>query len=671
MGLETPLALLGLLALALPWLAHRIRRRDLAPVPLPTFALLRQAEAKKRRSRGLTDLILLALRIAIVATACLGIAAPFAVARLSFGDGTTASAAIVIDDSMSMMRRDGGDDLLALSVERARQAIESLPQGSEVALIAGGKPARVIMRRTTDLTLARLALDHISDNSVREADLAGATRLAVQQLAAARNSTRRVLLISDFAKHTGLSPADLKVDGTQITLQRMGAFPPPANLFVSSVRAVADPGTQGQTSVAVELGAYGEVPGRVPVSVLTAGHELARADVQITAGRGRATLLVPTPEPDADPTAEVRIAVSDAIDLDNRAGVLLRPSDALQVMLVNGDPSPGSNDDELHYAQRALRLAPSTEGTFSIRTVDANTLAKYDLTRVDVLVLANVSSPDRATAERIVQFVQAGGGLIVTGGDNVQPKPYEAALSDVLPCKLRARALGSTVSLAPTVDGGFLPAGPSGLLRVTARGHLVLDCDAEVYLRFSDGSVAIAAADFGLGRSAILATTLDTGWSDLPLRPGYLPLLTRLIRNVAHAGLTATFPVAAGASLKLGVPPGAVRLEVVTPEGVRHAYGDLEGKDSVTFDHTQIPGSYRVLAAGRRGLLGDVPRGAFVVASPLTESELSPLPDIDSLVARGSGRTPATTRHALTPLVLLLFGALVFAEGVVRAHRAR
>ena len=46
MGLETPLALLGLAAAVLPWLAHRIRRRDLVPVVLPTFALLLQVEAK-------------------------------------------------------------------------------------------------------------------------------------------------------------------------------------------------------------------------------------------------------------------------------------------------------------------------------------------------------------------------------------------------------------------------------------------------------------------------------------------------------------------------------------------------------------------------------------------------------------------------------------------------
>ena len=159
MGLETPLALLGLLAAALPWIAHRIRRRDLEPVPLPTFALLRKAEARKRRSRGLTDLLLLALRIAIVISAALGLAAPYVTARLSFGDGSVASAVIVIDDSLSMMRREGNETLLAAAVERARRAIASLPEGSEVALVTGGQRARCCCGARPISALARAELD--------------------------------------------------------------------------------------------------------------------------------------------------------------------------------------------------------------------------------------------------------------------------------------------------------------------------------------------------------------------------------------------------------------------------------------------------------------------------------------------------------------------------------
>jgi hypothetical protein len=667
MGIETPLALIGLCAALLPWLAHRIRRRDLSPVPLPTFALLRNAEAKKRRSRGLADLLLLALRIAIVIAACIAISAPYATASLSFGDGSIASAAIVIDDSLSMMRKDGGQSLLASAVEHAQQAIASLPEGSELALVAAGQRARLLARRSTDLGLARVELERLPQSSMRATDLQGGIKLALQQLEGARHPTHRLLVLSDFAAHSRLTPDDVRAEGVQVVLQRVGAKPP-ANLFFGSVRALPDPTAKGQTSIAVELSSYGEAPERVPVSVRSAGREIATAGVNLIGGRGRAVLHVPEPEPDADPTASVSIEAADALEADNSAGVLLRPSDAVQVMLVNGDPHPASDRDELYYAVHALRLLPSSEGNFALRTVDASALAKYDLTQVDVVVLANAEAPDPESAQRLVRFVRQGGGLIVTGGDHVQPRAYNAALGDVLPCRIRARAQGAEMGLAAPSPSTLLPQGPTGLSQAKARKRLMLDCDSEIFLRFADGEPALAEAHVERGRSALLAVSLDADYSDWPFRPGYLPLLSRLIREVAGAGIAIEGPVAAGASIELAVPPGATRMEVVSPEGTRQRFDGLAGKTRIELGATEAAGAYRVLAAGDRGALADVPRGAFVVESPRVESDLTPIPGVEGWVAssaRGSVGA-AQVKRPLAPYVLLMFMLLVLFEGALR-----
>lgn len=667
MGLETPLALLGLAAAILPWLAHRIRRRDLQPKPLPTFALLRAAEARKRSSRGLTDLLLLAARIAIVVLACMAIAAPFVSARLTFGDGRIASAAIVIDDSMSMMRRDGDDTLLARAIERARQAVASLPAGSEVALVAGGARARTLARRTGDLTLASLALDRLSPTSTRSADLQNALKLAVQQLESARHATRRLLVLSDFAAHTGLSAEAVRFDGVQVALERIGNAQPPANLYFSSVRALPDPTTKGQTSIAIEITAYGEAPERVPVAVYSAGREVASTELQLIGGRAREVLHVPTPKPDADPTALLRIEAVDAIEADNVAGVLLRPSDAVQVMLVNGDPHPASSRDELHYAMRALRLSGDAQGALQLRAVDASALAKYDLTQVDVLVLANAEPPDAAIAERIVRFVQQGGGLIVAAGDNVRAHGYNAALAEVLPCRIGARTEGAELAFVVAGGSRLMPPGPTGLEQARARTRLMLECRSEPHLRFSDGAPALAVEDVGRGRSALLATTLDDDWTDLPLRPGYLPLLSRLIRDAARASLAISGPVAAGSEVHIAVPPDAAQLEVLGPGGSVSRHEELAGKRSIAFADTEAAGPYRVLAAGGHGALLDVPRGAFVVETPRSESDLSPLQGVEGWSRRSAqGVSAAHVRQSLMPYLLIVFALLVLGEGVLR-----
>lgn len=668
MGLETPLALLGLAAALLPWLAHRIRRRDLVPVALPTFVLLQQAEAKKRRSRGLTDLLLLALRIAIVVVACVCIAVPYATARLSFGDGTVTSAAIVIDDSLSMTRTDASETLLAQAVQKAQQAIASLPKGSEIVLVAGGAPARLLLRRTSDLALAQRELGRLATSSARGADMASAVRIAAEQLQHAKLSSRRLMVISDFAKHVRLEREDLQIEGIDVTLERLGARPPPTNLYFTALRAT--PAEGEQTAVAIELGAYGEAPERVRVTAQSAEQETS-VEVTLTQGHGSGTLSMPTPRADGDPTALLRIDTSDAIASDNVAGVLLRETNALQVMLVNGDPRPTSVEDELHYLQLALRIMPDAGGSFVARAIDADTFGKYDLAHVDVVVLANVTAPDEAIAQRLIHFVKQGGGLVIAGGDHVQPRQYNAALAEVLPCKLRARTEGEMTLSAPR-DDRLLPVAASGLTQARVRKRLMLDCGADVYLRFSDGSAAVAAADVARGRSALLATTLDGEWGDLPLHPGYLPLVSKLIRNVARAERAITGPVAALATVDIAVPPGASRLEVLTPEGERHAYDVQPGQATLPFAHTASPGPYRVLAKSPSGLMADVPRGAFVVTSPLAESDLTPQGELSPAISQTKkAKDSGLSRRPLTSWFLIAFAMLALAEGIVRVTRLR
>ena len=667
MGLEVPLALLGLLGAALPWLAHRIRRRDLTPLPLPTFALLRKAEARKRRSRGITDLLLLLLRIAIVVVGALALTAPYVTARLTFGDGTIASAAIVVDDSMSMLREEGGDSLLARAIDRAKQALGSLPQGSEVALIAGGEHPRVLVRRTNDLRAVELALGGLSNGSMRGTNLRGAINLAVQQLQGARHPTLRLLVLSDFATHAGLRPEDVRLEGIAVRLERIGNANPATNIWFASLQAVPDPTTKGQSSLAIELVADGDVPSRVPISVQNGGREVARSEVTISEHRGHALLHVPEPAPQSDPTGLVRIEAVDALDADNVAGVLLRPTDALQVMLVNGDPHPASARDELYYAQNALRLAPEGSGMFALRTVDASGLAKYELGQVDVIVLANAPAPDPVIAERLVRFVQQGGGLIVAGGDHVDARAYNARLGEALPCRIRSRTIGDELAFSEPPASGLLPPGPSGLAQVRTRGRLLLECDKEAPLRFADGAPALAIAEIGRGKSALLATTLDADWTDLPLRPGYLPLLAQLVRRVANAVSSVRGPVTAGAPLTLGVPPHAHTLEVIAPDGEHQRFDHLEGKSSVELTHTDRPGPYRMLAASGDESLAEVPRGAFVVAPPHNESDLSPSQGIEHWTDHEHDRADtALVKRSLAPHLLLLFALLALSEGIAR-----
>lgn len=674
MGLEAPLALLGLLAAGIPFLVHRLRRTDPLRRVLPTFALLERAEASRKRARALTDRLLLALRVALLALAAVALSTPFVTARVPFGDGTVAATAIVLDDSMSMLRSQGGTTLLSAARRRAQEALASLPAGSEVALVLGGRPARVLLVRTDDLGAAERALDTLPESTGRATDLTEALRLALREVRGSVLAVRRIMLLSDFAPHATVRGAELSTAGVDLVVEPLGNAAPAVNAYIASVRvARKEQKEQADTlAVEIEIRATGAAPERTTVNIVQAGRPLAHGEIALHSGTGTTVLEVPRPSSSSDPAAEVRIEIDDALDADDSAAVLLTPPRAVQLLAVNGDPHPASDDDELRYLLQALALVPEDQGAVSVRNVDAEALARHDFVGTDVLVLANVPAPGPQLAERIGAFVRQGGGLVIAAGDHIVPRAYERAFAPLLPCRIAAVARARDVSFAPAAASTLLPHGALGLSRTNAHAHLVLeaDVDAEILLRFADGEPVIVSGEAGEGRVSVLAATLDDGWSDLPLRPGYLPLVWGLVRDAARMSGRPAGDVEPGGAVSLAVPPGALRMEVVAPDGSRHGFDNLQGTASVAFRDTDDPGAYRVLASGRTRTLRDVPQGGFVVRAPSQESVLSPqtLPEI-ALEAGRKRAASATIRRPLSPWFFLACALFALAEGWLRSRR--
>src|SRR5450432_1398364 len=115
-------AFLGALALVgIPLLIHLIRRRKLKIVQWAAMEFLRQSQKKQRKRLRIEELILLALRMLIVATAVLAFARPVlrALGVPILSQNTHVYAIIVLDNSFSMSAR--GTDART-SFERAKVA---------------------------------------------------------------------------------------------------------------------------------------------------------------------------------------------------------------------------------------------------------------------------------------------------------------------------------------------------------------------------------------------------------------------------------------------------------------------------------------------------------------------------------------------------------------------
>jgi hypothetical protein len=676
MGLEAPLALLGLLGVLLPLILHRMRKRELPRVVLPTFALLTRALARSRQRQAFTDIWLLALRIALIALAALALAVPFLTKQLTFGDGQLANVVIVVDDSLSMARVDRGASLIESARARALEVVRALPEGSELAIVLAGKPARVLFPLGRDLGSAQRALRETELPAVRSNDLSAALELALRQQHRGLVSPQRMLVLSDFARHAAFDSKVLP-DTVAVSFERVGSPPSKPNLFIASTQASVDPARPTETSIAVEVrAAFGAEPEQrmdARVEVELQGKVAHSQAVSIERAGAQATLRVPTPLPSQTIEARVHIVANDALADDNQVSLVLGHADALQLLLVNGDPHPSSRADELFYTSRALALLSENQLSMRVQTVDPMSFEHARLEDSDVIVLANVAAPGPGAAERLTEFVQAGGGLIIAAGTRLDSTLYNARLAALLPGHIRGSASCQDLQLAAADDSSFLPEGMLGLREVRSQQRLLVDLfpDAQTLLEFEDGAPALATRAAGDGHTLLLSASLDADYSDLPLRPGYLPLLAAMIREAAGATAAARGRIAPGDNVVLPSPKPGHLVEVRGPTGKRWRYTETGQTDPIRFGATDALGMFEV-RTGREGD-GAEPRlrATFVVDPPRDESDLSagPVPQQDTNNKGGTKATPVSVHASLSPWLWLAVFIAVALEGLLRARK--
>lgn len=671
MGIETPLALLGLLGALIPLLAHRMRNRELPRVVLPTFALLSRAAAKSQHKRALSDLLLLCVRIAVIALASVALAAPFVRTQLRFGDGQLANVVFVIDDSLSMARRDAGSSLVEAARARALEALSTLPEGSEVAVVLAGKPARVLTPLSRDLGGVRRSLERAPLPAVRAGDMSAALELAAREQNRGTASPRRMLVLSDFAKHVALDPR--AIPDAAVSFERVGKEPDRPNLFIAQAHASADPSRPLDTSLALEVRATGDLANGVPDARAEAridGRVVSGAALSFEHAVAKTVLHLPTPEPTQRVEVKLQLVTDDALDADNTTTLVLGHADALQLLLVNGDPRPSNRGDELYYASRALELLPDSQLSLRVKSVDALGFEHVDLKASDVVLMANAPPPSPELAERLIAFVRAGGGLIIAAGSHVEAAPYNALFGAVLPSHIQGLGPCNQLKLELGDHPHFLPDGLAGLRETRSHERLLIERNpgAETLLRFEDGLPALTARNEGEGRCLLFALSLDADLSDLPFRPGFLPLLAAMIQHAGGARASTRGHVSPGDIITLPTPmPGHV-IEVSGPDGRTQQFTHASDGEAPRFSGTDALGLFRV----RSGKADDASavRATFVVEPPKDEGDLTPGPvPVPPNQGEDKPRAAVTVHKPLSPWILLGMFALVLLDGALRMRK--
>ncbi len=567
-----PWMLWGLAGASLPIVIHLLNRRRYREVPWAAMRFLLAATRKNQRRVQVEQWLLLAVRTAILALLALALAKP---ALESLGGlevfGRRTHWVLALDGSLSMDYRATGDvNRFAQAKALARRLIQDARPGDAFSLVLMADPPRAVVgapafsKDAVRKELDALVLPHGGT------DLAGSFRVIDEVLEASDIPRKEVVVLTDLQRASWAQDRPGAAERLQRTLARIDAKK--ARSMVIDLGS-ADAGNRAVVALDVQpalVTTGSAVAVKAKIQAFGRPFDAARAQLVvdgriIPAERRDLPALAPGGAAEVefghefaaagDHVVEVRID-DDPLPLDDRARKVVPVREAIDVLLVDGDPKPGVFTADTAFLAEALSPegeSPGQSGPIRTRVIPDTALARTDLSGFATVVLCNVArvSPDEAGL--LDAYLKQGGGLVVFTGDRVEVDSYNRILHDggkgLLPAALAPAVgdpqrretpflfdpLGFKHPIVADYQGASDPVQASLTNVKTFRYHrLTPDADgtATVALKFGPDA-AVVEGRHHRGRVLLFATGADRDWTDWPIHPSYPAVVERAVLQAA------------------------------------------------------------------------------------------------------------------------------------------
>ena len=395
----SPLFLIGAMAAAVPIVLHLLKREPEARIRFSAVRLLRTAPVEHTRRRHFNELLLLLLRVAALLLLALAFARPF---FSSAGASPSATLTVVALDTSLSLSAPGQFDKAR---DRARQAIAGADTDL-VALVTFADSAVVAARPSADRGLVQSAVDGAATGF-------GGTRYraalnASAELFDGRSGT--LVVVTDVQASGWKTGDDVRLpEGVRIDVADIGA--PPPNFAVVGARRAGD---------------------RVIATVRNAAGEARDARIRLTVdGSPAGEALVPV---EAGQTAEAALPVGagrDAsIEVDDSTGakgdnawhLVLETASRPAVLVVT---STGDLDRDAFYLRRAIAAPGRSGASYEVEGLATSRVAADGspaLDRFAAVALLSTRGLESRGREGLAAYVQAGGGMLMAFGPQVDPE---------------------------------------------------------------------------------------------------------------------------------------------------------------------------------------------------------------------------------------------------------
>lgn len=692
---------------AAPILLHLFDRRRNVVIEWGAMQFLVEAAARRANARKLKQWLLMMLRVCAVAALVLALSQPLLPGHW-FTNGDRGETILVMDNSMSMTRRQDGRSLLDEAIDRATAALGDVAPGDSVRVLSASPypiwetPGAVRMDGES-ADLIEKTLRGVRP-TVGSSDLLAALFAAVQVEFDPAWKQRKIVLFTDaqaadwnLREQSGwrrfrqaLQDAPIP---THLEVVELGSKPKAAyNVAVDSVRSsrtvvAADqpftltmqihnhgPGSSPACSVVWKVGEQTHHESPTPALEEGAAYELSWKHSFAETGVYAVTCAVD---------------VDDAVSLDNGSTVVVEVVDEIPIVLLEDSPQLAEMQQDAFFVQAALGWLDgqplADRGAHRPLLVDSERLERMDLTGRRAVVVPNLTTLSDDVVRKLSDFVRQGGGLwialgprtdvdafnrsLFADGDGLAPLAIQELVADVA-----AEGDGED-SRKPRIDPLLLdhPALAEladkerldlGEVMVSQRFRFQPPADgkASVLLRLDNGDPFAVENSVGRGRVVVQAAPLRMQWSGLARSQAFVVLVRDWLSYLSQP-LATRHNLAPGEPIALLLTDKRHRNAILrTPHGDQIELTADPQQDGVMFrtGRTVLPGDYTL----ELSLTGaQIP---FHVQRPSQESDLSTLTtDDQQLLADLSGLGAAAGAEAIggtnqtDPLWPLLLMALI------------
>ena len=659
-----PLLWGGLAAVSTPIIIHLLHRRKVKQVDWGAMRFLLEMLAKRRRRLFLDELLLLLVRALLVGCVALAMLRPAFHRRTAENgargitrQGRTA-AVLLIDDSLSCAAG-RSQPVFEVMKKLGLAYLDSLAPGDEISVVLMSQPGEPANDPLFDIEGLKVHLAALKPAYVAT-DIPALLDAGINQLKRHVNPGAELVLLTD-GRNDGWHEEDkARWDDLRERLRGpknapIGTRQRPQVILLAPEAAALDDNLAiidiglDRTLVAagwpaglrVMVANYGKQGSRrATVQAAVNGQVIGSKAIELPVGGRQEVVFTHTFETAGSYAVEAALVNhQDLLPADDHRALSVQVEASVPVLLVDGGNSPAGLQSKLGFLAAALDPDLASRGPFKVTRISLAQFTPSLLQDYRVVALGDVPVLEPAMVDALERFVVSGGGVLAGLGpdsDLALINRYWARNGEgFLPCPLQRPltppkpALPAAISAGHAVFNGFGSKSDEAWKAARVRSYFKLDAgkakgsELDVLLGMDNGDALLVERRRGLGLVALLATSLNADWTDLPLQAAYVPL----VRGVAgHLGSFVMPPrnLLPGEPIiyaRVKDPSKPMSAEDPSGKPIKLSLGSWEGRTAVLSQPLMEPGVYLLHDPQQPGPI------RYAVSVAPAESALLPVTD--------------------------------------------